>query len=75
MKIGIVGHGQDKFTYETEVWAKDQITKIINKYPDATIVSGHSPLGGVDLWAEKIAIELNNPIDIKTPIQHSWEGK
>lgn len=56
MKIGIVGHGADKFTKLTEEQAKVEIEGIIGKYIDdveeLVIVSGHSPVGGIDIWAE-----------------------
>lgn len=75
MKIGIVGHGGDKFTLETEAWAKDIIARIIERHPSAIIVSGHSPVGGVDIWVEEIAGSLGREVDIKSPRQHSWEGE
>ena len=75
MKVGIVGHGRDKFTPETEAWAREQIRCIIERHPDAIIVSGHSPVGGIDIWAEEMARSLGREVDIKVPIQHSWDGE
>ena len=65
MRIGIVGHGTKKFTPETEKLAKDIIRKILLEAEDPIMVSGHSPVGGIDIWAEEIAVELGIPMDIK----------
>ena len=32
-------------------------------------VSGHSPVGGIDIWAEEIATERNISLDLKIPKQ------
>lgn len=74
MKIGIVGHGADKFTIESVLWAKEQIKQIMIKNPDAIFVSGHSPVGGIDIWVEDIAKDLGMETDIKSPTDHSWDG-
>ena len=76
-KIGIVGSGADKFTNESKELAKRTIEKIITEcaFNDICIVSGHSPVGGIDLWAEEIANECNLATDIKTPRQHAWDGE
>ncbi len=73
MRIGIVGHGEDKFTLETQVKAKQLIYTLLKK--GDTVVSGHSPVGGVDIWAEEIGRELECKLDIKSPQTHSWGGK
>ena len=62
MKIGIVGHGAEKFTTKSSIEAKDVITDIIRGafgFSDLTIVSGHSPMKGVDFWAEELAKTWN----------------
>ncbi len=78
-KIGIVGHGKDKFTKDAESKAKELIKKILltvhDDYEENCLVSGHSPVGGIDIWAEEIANELNIKTDIKSPRQHSWDGE
>lgn len=71
-KIGIVGNGADKFTDIGAKRAQKRIRQILLEHPGATVVSGHSPLGGVDIWAEEIAAELGYPTDIKTPEVHQW---
>jgi hypothetical protein len=77
--IGIVGHGRDKFNERTELLAKDIIRDIlynaIKTYEDIVIVSGHSPVGGIDIWAEEIAMELNLLLDIKSPRQMIWDSE
>lgn len=78
IKIGIIGHGANKFTKSAEEKAKLFI-KTIFTYPNykgkLTLVSGHSPVGGIDIWAEEIANELGIPTDIKTPKQHIWNSE
>lgn len=72
MKIGIVGHGADKFTPSSEAKARALITTILDR-PDVTcLVSGHSPMGGIDIWAEDVAMGLGLVMDIKVPRINQW---
>src|SRR2546427_7631999 len=71
MKIGIVGHGADKFTSETAELARNFITQLLAK-PGAVLVSGRSPVGGIDVWAEEIADELCIPKIIHAPEVEQW---
>jgi len=71
MKIGIVGHRSNKFDERTEKIAKNLIRKILSTTKDAILVSGHSPVGGIDIWSEEIAQELGLEMDIKTPKQNT----
>lgn len=49
MKIGIVGSEAAKFTRDTEQLAREEIRRLLT---DADLViSGRSPLGGIDYWA------------------------
>jgi hypothetical protein len=74
--IGIVGHGSNKFTEKSKKIAKNLIADILLKYhPNCILISGHSPMGGIDIWAEEIATDLNVQMDIKSPKQHSWDGE
>lgn len=82
MKVGIVGHAQDKFTKDTEAKARTIIREILTSdtvWSGGTerpiLVSGRSPMGGVDIYAEEIADEIGIPKDIKTPKTHSWDGE
>ena len=76
MRIGIVGHAQDKFTKETEQKAREIIRDILMAAEKpVTAISGHSPLGGVDIILEEVAAELGIPTDIKAPKDHSWDGE
>ena len=68
MKIGIVGSGADKFTPRLERQAKQLLREILSE-PGAVLVSGHSPVGGIDIWAEEISRELGLP----EPIIHAPE--
>lgn len=67
MKIGIVGAGQDKFVLKTENQAKHCIAIIMADNPNATFVSGDSPVGGIDAWTREIATFLNREFEGKTP--------
>lgn len=77
MKVGIVGNGEDKFTELGKIRAKLEIFKIIKSFPNAKIVSGHSIMGGVDIWTEEIAKKCGreSDLDIKAPRQEAWEGE
>jgi hypothetical protein len=72
MNIGIIGHGEDKFTLETKAKAITEIKNIFNSYKNITLVSGHSPVGGIDIWAEEIAKELGLKTIIHTPEVNCW---
>jgi hypothetical protein len=37
------------------------------------MVSGHSPVGGIDIWAEEEALALGVALDLKVPTTHSWD--
>ena len=74
MKIGIIGNGADKFTPHGTTIATKIIRKILLVDPMPVLVSGHSKMGGVDIWAEEIAIELGLESDIKAPKTESWSG-
>jgi len=74
MKLGIVGHGADKFTPETALLAKARIRANIKAYSAQLVVSGRSPLGGVDIWAEEIAHELSIPTLIFPASTNQWDG-
>lgn len=74
MKLGIVGHAQEKFTSATETEARRAIRVAIRtRNPDA-IVSGHSPMGGVDIYAEEIAADMGIPTIIHAPKSRRWDG-
>ena len=79
MKLAIVGTSKvgygdqtDRFIYE--------IRKIIMQYyeeygSNLTIVSGHSPKGGVDIFAESIAQSFKIKTDIYPAEVNQWGGK
>jgi len=83
MRIGIVGHAADKFTTQGKANARAAILEIILDYKliclvnntELVVVSGHCPIGGVDIWAEQLARECGIETDIKAPKEHSWSGK
>lgn len=77
MKIGIVGSGEDKFTK----WGKERALELIRQiilgqsyFSENILVSGHSPVGGIDIWAEEVAMSLNLAMDLKVPKQHTWNA-
>lgn len=70
MRVGIVGHGADKFTPAGELRARETIRGLL---ADATVmVSGHSPVGGIDIWAEEEAAALDITLDLKVPEVNQW---
>lgn len=91
MKIGIIGHGADKFTEKSKQEALNIIRTILqsafdnitigsfpglyNPHDIIQIVSGHSPVGGVDIFVEEIAKEFNVNLDLKIPKQKQWDAE
>ena len=73
-RLGIVGHAQEKFTPLTEAEARAIIRLEIVYYRPTLIVSGHSPMGGVDIYAEEIAEQAQIPTLIHAPAVNRWEG-
>lgn len=73
MKIGIVGNGADKFSDVGKTRALVLIRKLLD-VPNAVVVNGHSPLGGVDQWAEEIAEQMGalDAAYIFAPKVQSW---
>ena len=69
--IGIVGAGADKFTPETEAQAKAKILELLSA-DGSILVSGHAPVGGIDIWAEEIADRLGIEKRIFAPAIHQW---
>ena len=72
MNIGIVGHEAAKFTPETELVAREVI-RVLLADPADVLVSGHCPLGGIDIWAEEESDALGRKKIIYPPLTHSWE--
>jgi hypothetical protein len=74
--IGIVGNGTDKFTTEGQAVAKAICIQILTtsliRGEKPVLVSGHSPVGGIDIWAEEAADWLGIPKDIKAPKVEQW---
>lgn len=82
MVIGVafVGADSSKWDQRTETVVRLKIRNIMryymSAYPNAFIpISGHSPKGGVDIWAEEIAKELGLEMKIFAPNVFAWEVK
>lgn len=70
MKIGIVGAEAKKFTPITQAQARYIIRKLIS---DADlVVSGESPLGGVDWYAREEAAAMGIPFLPCPPATNRW---
>jgi hypothetical protein len=76
MKLGIVGHAAEKFTKRTEHMARVVISKAIAHYDPECVVSGGSPMGGVDIWAEEHAKMMGYKMQVHAPNpnNHRWDG-
>jgi hypothetical protein len=76
--VGFVGHGSDKFDARTELIAKELIYNLLDDAEKThgviSMVSGHSPVGGIDIWAEEIALGLGILLDLKIPKQQKWDS-
>lgn len=78
MILGIVGNGADKFTAVGIRAAKLAIEEIIESAArshkgEIAICSGHSIMGGVDIWAEEAADSLGVLKIIKWPLTTSGQ--
>lgn len=71
--VGIVGHEAAKFTSYTEREARRIIAGLLDG-ENTVLVSGRSPLGGVDVWAEEVAEALQRRTVIFPPTARQWEG-
>jgi hypothetical protein len=70
VRVGIVGSGEDKFTKFGYYEAVALIRQLLGR--DDTLVSGHSPVGGIDIWAEEAAADMGLETDIKIPEINQW---
>jgi hypothetical protein len=75
MKLGIVGAGADKFTEIGKTRCKKKIEDIILRSKPDVVISGGSPVGGVDIWAEEIAKTLGVETCIYKPKINQWDPK
>lgn len=69
---GIVGNGADKFMADHAVMIGQLITRLLSDPPGQVLVSGRSPVGGIDVWAEDIAKILGVPTCIYPPKTNTW---
>lgn len=72
MKVGIVGSEARKFTVRTKVLACVEICRLIEGAE--LVISGHSPLGGIDIWAIKLAERYGIPTQEYPPGVFTWES-
>jgi len=73
MKLGIVGHGADKFTVETQAIARSHIRHAIQHYQANLVISGESPVGGIDIWAREEATKMGIPFQPYPAMVHQWD--
>lgn len=74
MNLGIVGSEAAKFTSFTQEAARRIIRQLIMQTRAECVVSGHSPLGGIDIWAIQEAEQLGVQTLEYPPRQLSWSG-
>lgn len=70
-RVGIVGAEASKFLPVAEEAAKRLILRLLQP-EDITLVSGGCHLGGIDIWAEEIAVALSRPKIIHRPRVREW---
>jgi len=66
MKVGIVGHAENKFTMVTRSRAMHVMVALLSNPGDVLV------LGGIDIWAEELADALGMPKIIHVPATHNW---
>jgi hypothetical protein len=74
MKLGIVGHEARKFTPRTKILAAVEIRVLFEHYHPDLVISGHSPLGGIDWWAIALAKRCGIETLEYPPKRPGWEG-
>ncbi len=74
MKLGVVGPEQAKFTSSTEKLARAAIREAAARHGATALVSGHCPLGGVDIYAEEEAAAMGLRMIVFAPKTFSWDG-
>lgn len=72
MIIGIVGVEEKKLTNETKQQAYKIIRELLAKPGVKGVSSGHCHLGGIDIMAEEVGIELGLELYIYPPYAHTW---
>jgi hypothetical protein len=72
MKLGIVGSEAAKFTQDTERAARMALRSMIKQCGANLVISGHSPLGGIDWWAIEEANALGVPTREYEPRVMAW---
>lgn len=71
----IVGNGADKFTPRTRVLAILAIANAIAEWRPTVVISGESPVGGIDEWARKTARLAGVAFEPYAPNVDRWDGE
>jgi len=74
MNLGIVGAEARKFTPYTQEAARRIISAMIRKLEATLVISGHSPLGGIDWWAIEEARKLGVETREYPAGVHQWDS-
>jgi hypothetical protein len=80
--VGIIGSSADKFTESGKKLALSVIDTILRDErmhssfleQPIILISGHSPMGGVDIWSEEVADKLKIRKNIQTPEINQWDS-
>jgi hypothetical protein len=73
MIVGIVGSEEAKFTPLGKQRAQDLIRGILDQAGVESVVSGGCHLGGIDIWARDVGMELEINVTEFLPKEKSWE--
>jgi hypothetical protein len=71
VRVGIVGSSAEAWSESGAKRAQSAINELL--VPGVVCVSGRSPKGGVDEWAEEMALCLGLKTDIHEPESPDWE--
>jgi len=81
VKVAIVGSSESHWTANGRVKAVLYIHNLLDEmssswlYKKVTLISGGSPKGGIDIYAEMVADELGLEKEIYYPEVNQWEDK
>lgn len=74
MRIVIVGAEEKYWGGIAKIKAQNVIFELLSELKPDTLISGHCPAGGVDIWAEGYAYILGIRTEIYKPETMQWHG-
>lgn len=74
LNIAIIGASESHWESPTQKMIAQKVILRLLSNNDDTIISGHSPKDGVDIWVEDFANRLKMKTQIFPPETRDWQG-